>query len=100
MANNCLHFGDLDLIFKVTAVVKLKILRHFLPLIWLFFFSDFFSNYILQGGGRYTVFGADPICISISIGLRVDITISCEPVLGFLPNFHGYIIGMYKRRTD
>ena len=52
ITKNWLDFGDYDLIFKVTAVEKLKILRHFL------------------------------ICI-----------ISFEPVGGFIPNFHEYIIG-------
>ena len=55
ITKNWLDFGDLDLIFKVTAVEKLKILWHFL------------------------------VC-----------TISSEPVVGFLPDFHDYIIGTYK----
>ena len=32
-------------------------------------------------------FDADPV------GVSVGATLSCEPVVGFLPNFHGYING-------
>ena len=49
----------------------------------------------LQGGGHID-FGADPIGIGIRVGVGMTFlvcTISCEPVVGFLPNFHGYIIG-------
>ena len=34
-------------------------------------------------------FGVDPFGVSISLVC----TISCELVAGFLPDFHGYIIG-------
>ena len=45
-------------------------------------------------------FGADPV----GFGVYIGITLSClhnilEPVVRFLPNFHGYIFGM-EQRTD
>ena len=55
----------------------------------------------LQGGG-HIVFGADPVGMGLgSIGVGagicgVGVTFVCtksyEPVVGSLPNFHGYII--------
>ena len=53
----------------------------------------------LQGGG-YIVFGADPIALALVLVLALALashflicTISCDPVVGILSNFHGYIIG-------
>ena len=68
-----------------------------------------------QWGGGHIDFGADPIGIGtpqggghidfgvdhvgIGVGIQASAwhflvcTISCEPVVGFLPNFYGYIIG-------
>ena len=56
------------------------------------------TNYIPQLMGKGDIdFGVDPIGISIGIG--VDVGIGVTPVVGFLPNFHGYMIGT-KQRTD
>ena len=44
----------------------------------------------LQVGG-HTDFGVDPV--GVGIGVILCLHIPCEPVVGFLPNVHGYIIG-------
>ena len=48
----------------------------------------------LQGGGR-TDFGANPFCVSVDVGVTLSClhNILCEPVVRFLLNLHGYIIG-------
>ena len=43
------------------------------------------------GKGDITDFGVDPV--GVRVGLTHVCTISGKPVVGFLPNFHGYIIG-------
>ena len=50
-----------------------------------------FFNWKVWGGGHIN-FGVDPVGIGIK-GHFFVCTISCEPGVGFLPNFHGYIIG-------
>ena len=56
----------------------------------------------LRGGGTHIVFDVDPVCVGIGVGVSVGfgfgmtlfcLQISCEAVVEFLPNFHGYIIG-------
>ena len=42
----------------------------------------------LRGGGHID-FGVDPVGL---VSRLLVCTISCEPVVGFLPNLHGYII--------
>ena len=44
----------------------------------------------LWGGGHINA-GADPV----GVGVGVGVTLSCLNNIGFLPNFHGYIIGTY-----
>ena len=51
----------------------------------------------LWGGGPI-VFGANLLVLTLALALELEsqffvCTIACEPVVGFLPNFHGYIIG-------
>ena len=38
-------------------------------------------------------FGADPVGVSIGVGVTFLSTQYLEPVVGFLAKFHGYIIG-------
>ena len=46
-------------------------------------------------GGWHTDFGADPVLIGV--GIPLVCTIFCEPVVVFLPNFHGYIFVIKQR---
>ena len=52
-------------------------------------------------GGGHIVFGADPVSVYVGVGVAISIgvgvvvashflvcKISCEPLVGFLPNFH------------
>ena len=45
-------------------------------------FQDIFMSPNLRGGGHID-FGADPIGVGVGLGIGV---------VGFFPNFHGYII--------
>ena len=40
--------------------------------------------------GEHIVFGVDSVGIGICVSVTFVCSISCEPVVGFLPNFHGY----------
>ena len=44
-------------------------------------------------GGGHTDFGLDPIGAGVFVGMTLVCTISYEPVVGFLLNFHRYITG-------
>ena len=46
----------------------------------------------LRGGGHID-FGVDPIGVGVGMTFSFLHNISGEPVDGFLPNFHGYVIG-------
>ena len=55
--------------------------------------------YLPTYGGRGTfVFGVVPVGVGLVWHFLVC-RVSCEPVVGFLTNFHGYIIGT-KQGTD
>ena len=54
--------------------------------------------------GENIAFGAENVGVGVEVGVTLArhflvCTISFEPVVGFLPNLHGYIIGTYER-TD
>ena len=56
-------------------------------------FSDYVAHYVPPSMGRGpVVFGMHPV----GIGVTLVYTLSCEPVVEFLPNVHGYIIGHNK----
>ena len=75
LTKNWLGFGDLDLIFKITAVEKLKI-HSKQEKVLSFFFKHFVMSPHLSGGWHID-FSMDPFGVNICVGVSVAITLSC-----------------------
>ena len=48
-------------------------------------------------GGAHIAFGADPVGVGVRVASEVVCALSPEPIGGFRPNLHRYIIGRGER---